>query len=270
METIHLNDYLAVLKRRRKQILRVAASVFGIAVVLAAVLPTVYRSTAKLLIEQEVASDIVPSTVTGYVSQRIRVIQTRVLTSERLAQVAQKLDLYPSELKAGKTELVAERMRRNIVIESESAHVTDPKSGVSGMATVALNVSYESSDPQTAQKVAQELAALFIEENRAVRTQKAQRTTGFLGEEEARLREHIDDLEKQLAAYKEKNRGRLPELMNLNMQRSVRKRTWKKPSGRSIRWKSESCNYSRSWRSSNRTAAIARAVACAKSRHSTW
>jgi polysaccharide biosynthesis transport protein len=216
--TTHLNDYLAILKRRRRQILRVAMSVFAVAVVLALVLPTVYRSTAKLLIEQEIATDLVPSTVTGYLNQRIRVIETRVLTPERLAQVAEKLGLYTQERKAGKTEAVAARMRENIVVESESANVTDPRSGVSGMATVALDLSYDADDPETAQKVAQELATLFIEENRTVRTDKAQRTSGFLGDEEKRLRQHIDVLEAKLAAYKEKNRGRLPELMNLNMQ----------------------------------------------------
>lgn len=216
--TTHLSDYLAILRRRRKQIIRVAAAVFAGAVLLAFVLPPVYRSTAKLLIEQEIASDMVPSTVTGYISQRIRVIETRVLTPENLAKVAQKADLYGRTPAASDPRQVAGRMRENIKIEPVSASVTDPRSGAQSMATVALNVSYDARSAELAQKVAQNLADLFIEENRRLRTAKAQQTSGFLVEEEGRLRQHIAELESKLAAYKTKNQGRLPEVANLNMQ----------------------------------------------------
>ncbi len=216
--TTHLSDYLAILRRRRRQILRVAGAIFAIAVILAVVLPPVYRSTAKLLIEQEVPQDMVPSTVTGYINQRIKVIETRVLTPDNLTKVAEKLDLYPDERKASDKREVANRMRNNIKVETVNANVTDPRSGASLMATVAFNVSYDASSPEMAQKVAQELATLFIEENRALRTAKARGASGFLNEEEERLSKHIAELESKLAAYKSKNQGRLPELMNLNMQ----------------------------------------------------
>jgi polysaccharide biosynthesis transport protein len=219
METAtHLSDYLVVLRRRRAQVLRVAAAVFGLAVLLAILLPTVYRATAKLLIEQEMAPDLVPSTVTGYVNQRIKIIETRVLTPENLAKVAEKAGIFEKERAAGKVREVGARMRDHIKVETVSANVTDPRSGATSTATVALNVSYDASSPDVAQKAAQELGTLFVNENRVVRTAKAQRTSGFLGEEEQRLRQHIDELEAKLAEYKEKNRGQLPELMNLNMQ----------------------------------------------------
>lgn len=217
--TTHLSDYLAVLKRRRRQVVYVAAAVFLLFAVLAMVLPPSYRSTAKLLIEQQqIPPDIVPSTVTGYVNQRLRVIETRVLKPEHLARIAESVGLYPEERAAGDIRAVAGKMRRNIKTEAVSANVTDPRSGASSMATVAYNVSFDARTPQLAQRTAEELAALYIRENQQVRTQKAERASGFLGEEEERLRQHIDELETKLAAYKEKYSGRLPELMNLNMQ----------------------------------------------------
>ena len=216
--TTHLSDYLEVLRRRRRQVLKVAGSVFGVALVLAIVLPPVYRATAKLLIEQEVPQDMVASTVSGYVNQRIKVIETRILTPQNLKKVAEKLDLYPEERKTDDPRAVGNRMRNNIKIETVSANVTDPRSGASSMATVSFNVSYDASSPEMAQRVAQELATLFIEENRTLRTAQAKRASGFLGEEEERLRLHIADLEAKLAQYKSKNQGRLPELMNMNMQ----------------------------------------------------
>lgn len=86
--TTHLSDYLAILRRRRRQVIKVAASVFALAVALALLLPPVYRSTASILIEQEVPSDIVPSTVTGYATQRVKLTEARILTPERLANIA--------------------------------------------------------------------------------------------------------------------------------------------------------------------------------------
>src|SRR5581483_5149796 len=215
----HLSDYLAILRRRRKQIFKVAATVFGVAALLALFLPPVYRAIAKLLIEQqEVPPDLVPSTVTGYMNQRMRVIETRVLTPANLAAIAEKVDLYPKERAAKRDQEIAARMRRDIKIETVSANVTDPRSGAASMAAISFNVSYDARTPETAQQVAAELASLFVNENLAVRTQKAERASGFLNEEEEKLRKHIGELEAKLAAYKEKNSGKLPELMNLNMQ----------------------------------------------------
>lgn len=215
--TTHLSDYLAILRRRRRQIIRVAVGVFVLAVALALVLPTVYRATATLLIEQEMSPELVPSTVTGYLTQRVKVIEARILTPENLAAIAKKRDLYAEEREAG-DRAVAARMRGNIEIEPVSANVTDPRSGRSGTATIAFNVSYDAPTPEMAQAVAQELAQLFIDENRAVRTAAAKGASGFLQEEETRLRKQIDELEAKLADYKAKNQGRLPELMNVNMQ----------------------------------------------------
>ncbi|HEX7043435.1 MAG TPA: Wzz/FepE/Etk N-terminal domain-containing protein [Burkholderiales bacterium] len=213
----HLSDYLAILRRRRGQIVRVALAVLAVAVALALLLPPVYRSTATLLIEQEVSPELVPSTVTGYIVQRVKVIEARILTAEKLAGIARKLDLYAEERDRG-DEYVAGRMRGNIDIQAVSANVTDPSSGRSGMATIAFEVSYDAPEPAVAQAVAQELAESFIAENQALRTAKAKGASGFLHDEEERLRRQIADLEARLAAYKSRNQGRLPELMTLNLQ----------------------------------------------------
>lgn len=215
--TTHLRDYLAVLRRRRRQIVWVALAITALGVAAALLVPPVYRSTATLLVEQQLSTDIVRSTVTGYLVQRLKVIEARVLTPENLAAVAKKHDLFPEERERG-DGYVASRIRENIQVEPVSANVSDPRSGVSGSTTIAFDLSYQAAVPETAQQVAQELATLFIDENRAIRTAKARGASAFLLEEERRLRERVDTLETQLAAYKTKNRGRLPELMNLNMQ----------------------------------------------------
>ena len=63
---------------------------------------------------------------------------------------------------------------------------------------------------------------LFLHENVRNRTQLGESTSGFLSEEEERLGANLAELEAKLAAFKERNTGRLPELMNLNMSQLER------------------------------------------------
>jgi uncharacterized protein involved in exopolysaccharide biosynthesis len=220
----HLSDYLAILRRRKKQVLRTAAAIFMLSVVLAFVIPPVYRSSATILIEQqEVPQDLVQSTVTGYANQRLQIIQQRVLTNASLLQIVQKFNLYPqTEKSVAQDNKIVGKMRQGIKVEPLSANVTDPRSGASMMATISFTLSYDADSPEVAQQVAGELAKLFLNENVRMRTQQAESTTGFLSEEEERLGAHLAELEAKLAAFKERNTGRLPELMNLNMSQLER------------------------------------------------
>ena len=225
--TLHLTDYLSILRRRKKQVIKVAAFVFLVSAILAFVIPPVYRSTATILIEQqEVPRDLVPSTVTGYANQRLQIIQKRVLTDDNLLKIAEKTQLYTEKPKSeSSSKQFITRMRKGIKVETVSANVTDPRSGASMMATIAFTVSYDGDAPAVTQNVADELTNLLLNANIMIRTQQAERTSGFFSEEEGKLRQHLSDLEAQLAAYKKRNTGRLPELMGLNM--SLMERTQK-------------------------------------------
>ncbi len=60
-------DYIAILLRRKGLLFWPAAAIFAVAVVVAFVLPPVYRSSATVLIEQpEIPPDLVQSMVTSY------------------------------------------------------------------------------------------------------------------------------------------------------------------------------------------------------------
>jgi len=177
----------------------------------------VYRSTATILIEQqEVPQDLVRSTVTSYAAERIQTISQRVLTRENLWAIVEKYNLFPQERKIEDSSQILSEMRDNINVEMVTADVLNP-SGRAGKATIAFDLSFESSDPVAAQKVTSELVSLYLHENVRLRTQKAAVTSDFLAEEGNRLRKRIAEMEAKLAAFKEKNVGRMPELMQMNM-----------------------------------------------------
>ena len=214
-----LADYWAILRRRKLHLVIPFVVIIFITLGIAFGLPPVYRSTATILIEQqEVPQNLVASTVTSYAAERIEVISKRVLTRENLWSIVKKFNLYPEERKLKKNHLeILEDMSKDINVQMDNADVINPSNGVNARATIAFDLSYDSKDPVAARNVVSELVSLFLHENVKLRTEKAAISTSFLVEEANRLNKHITETEAKLAKFKEKNVGRLPELMQLNM-----------------------------------------------------
>ncbi len=214
-----LGDYLAVLKRRKKQLVIPAVVIFVISVLLAIGLPAVYQSKATILIEQQqIPIDLVRSTVTSYAGERIQVISQKVMTTENLSKIINQYDLYRDARKTTSMTILVEEMRKEINLEMISADVIDPRSGRSKTATIAFTLSFNSKSPRTSQKVTNELVSLFLGANLERRAKSAIETTGFLTAEAKKLEETVSKLEADLATFKENNVNNLPELQQLNIQ----------------------------------------------------
>ncbi len=219
-----LSDYLAVIRRRKKQIIIPALIILLISIGLAFGLPPEYKSEATILIEQqEIPSDLVRSTVTSYAGERIQIISQRVMTTENLRKIIEKYDLYRDKRKQEPITTIVDEMREKIGLEMISADVVDPRSGRPTTATIAFKLSFADNDPRKAQKVANELVSLYLNENLKRRTESAVNTSSFLAEEADKLKQEVADLESQLAAFKERNINNLPEMQSLNLQLMERK-----------------------------------------------
>ena len=218
-----LGDYLGILRRRRGLIGLVFAVLFVIAAVVARALPPVYRSTATILIkEQEIPQEFVRSTVTSFADERIQVISQQVMTRSTLLDLVDKYGLYGNARQKETSEEILDRMRRDIKLTPISAEVTDRRSGSPVKSTIAFSLSYDSEVAANAQKIANELTTLYLNENVKNRQQKAAETTLFLDEELARVTEHISDSEQKLSAFKARNQGRTPDLSLSNQVSSER------------------------------------------------
>ncbi len=217
-DTVELSDYIAIFRRRKMHFFIPLVLVSLVSVGLAFGLPPVFQSTATILVEQqEIPQELVRSTVNSYATERIQLIRKRVLTRDTLWGIINEFDLYADKKeKLHKSELISE-VRRNIKVNMVSADVVDQR-GRKGKATIAFELSFQSNDPVAAQAVAKRLATLFLDENIRLRTKKAEVTSSFLAEEGSRLSREIETLEERLAAFKERNMGRLPEQMQLNMR----------------------------------------------------
>ena len=221
-----LQDYLISIRKRKTGILVIAATVMLIAAAVAFLLPPNYKSSATILIEQqEIPQELVMSTVTSYAAERIQMIQARVMSRANLLEIVDKFNLYAAERKYKTTEEILEEVSDNISLNVISADVVDPRTGRPSTATIAFSLSFEGENPTTVQRVANELASLYLNENLKNRTQKAEDTSDFFQQEITRLSTLINDLEHKLADFKQKNADMLPELQQLNLQILQRKET---------------------------------------------
>ncbi|MCF6211127.1 MAG: lipopolysaccharide biosynthesis protein [Gammaproteobacteria bacterium] len=214
-----LKDYIAIILRQKFWVLTVIFIVFSASTITAYLLPSIYRSTATILIEQqEIPQELVPTTITTFADQRVEIISRRVMTRSNLSDIINKFSLYEEEKKTLLVEALIEKMRSNISLNMVSIDMIDPRSGRSTQATIAFTLSFTSKSPLLAQKVTDELASLYLSENLKSRTRLAVETAGFLTDEAERISRQMTIQEQQLAEFKERNSGRLPELFQMNQQ----------------------------------------------------
>ena len=195
-----------------------ATTLFILGVIVAFLLPAVYKSTATILIEeQEIPPDIVRSAITSYADQRIETIKQQVMTRSTLWKIIEQYGLYSRLRQNSPTEEVLERFTKDIQVDVINVKVIDKRTQIPTQATIAFTLAYEGESPEITQKVANELTSLFLGENLKTRERHAQETTAFLRKESEHLAQRIGELELQLATMKQKADGALPELTSLNM-----------------------------------------------------
>ncbi len=216
--SLTLDDYSAILRRRRWSFLVPAIVVLAASVAVAFGLPSVYRSKATILVEQQdIPAELVQSTVTSYAGERIELVSQRVMTTENLGRIIEQHDLYPELRAAFDLPTAVAQMRTDTTREMITAQFSDPRSGRPTSTTIAFAVSFESPSPVLAQKVTEDIASLYLEENLRGRTRTAQESTNFLEQESRKLGAEIEELEERISRFKEKYGDRLPEVMSLNL-----------------------------------------------------
>src|SRR5512134_2015144 len=88
-------DIGALVKRRKWHVILPAVLLFPLVVAVAFLLPSIYRSEAMILVERpNVPPELVSTTVTTTLMERVYTIQRRFLATENLKDFALSHDLY--------------------------------------------------------------------------------------------------------------------------------------------------------------------------------
>jgi polysaccharide chain length determinant protein (PEP-CTERM system associated) len=208
-KSYNMTDYLEILRRRIWFIVVPFIVVLLGVSIYVIFAPREYKaSTLVLVTPQRVPEAFVPSTVTARIEERLQTIAQEVMSRTRLEQVINEMRLYEKERKRMPAEEVVALMQKNIKLELPTKR--DEKG--------YFNISYMGSDPQLVTSVANRLASLFIEENLKVREQQAMGTTEFLSTELTSVKATLDAQESQIAQYKKRFMGELPEQRDTNLK----------------------------------------------------
>ncbi|MCZ2105596.1 MAG: Wzz/FepE/Etk N-terminal domain-containing protein [Comamonadaceae bacterium] len=211
-----LRDYIAIIKRRALLIASTFIGVAAVAIAVALLVPPVYQSTGTIMVEsQQIPTDLVQATVTSYADERIQVIRQRVMTRDNLMRIIEKYGLFKDRPITFTPSEQIDEMRDLIGVQIVNANVQPGQRGSS--ATIAFKVSFDDRRPDVAQRVANELVTLFLNENVKVRTERATQTTEFLTQEANKIKAELDKIEAQIATYKERNATALPQNAAMSM-----------------------------------------------------
>jgi uncharacterized protein involved in exopolysaccharide biosynthesis len=206
-----LRYYLGIVRRRYPYFLLAFLLVFLSALVAAVSIRPIFRSEAKILVEsQQIPSELVKSTVTGFADERIAVTRQRITSRDALIEIADKYELFAERRNDLSSSDLVELIRERILILPFDLALTGRRAR-EGLTTVAFTVGFEYERPEVAAKVANELVTLILNEDIRNRTNKASETTQFLERESNRLRLELGKLDEVLSQFKKDNYDALPE-----------------------------------------------------------
>jgi succinoglycan biosynthesis transport protein ExoP len=217
--TMTMDDYFRIVKRRKWSLILPAVFIFSTAAIVALALPSIYKSTATILIEeQDIPVDYVKASVTSYAEERLQSIQQRITSSSRLLDMINKFNLYPELKERWTSEKIVSKMRDDIILEPISSDVIDRRTGRPSEVTIAFTLSYEGKSPQVVHRIANTLATMFLEENLRVREKQVTETSDFLEQEMRRVKAVLTELDAKMAVFKKAHINELPDLLQVNMQ----------------------------------------------------
>jgi polysaccharide chain length determinant protein (PEP-CTERM system associated) len=173
-------------------------------------MPDRYKAATTILVDpQKVSEKYVSPTVSSDPGQRLNTITQQVLSTTRLQQIIDDMQLYPELRGSISREELIDLMRKDITI-------TVKQGSASGLS--AFTIEYEGRQRQQVAQVANQLAASFIEWNVRSREQQAQDTTEFLDAQLKEAKQNLEAQEARLSAFKMRHLGEMPEQQPANMQ----------------------------------------------------
>ncbi|MGO9022483.1 MAG: hypothetical protein ACLQVJ_29450 [Syntrophobacteraceae bacterium] len=206
-----------IFRRRIGWFLLPLISLLLLTAIISVVLPNIYKSTATVLIlNQQIPSALVPSTVTTFAQERIQSITQEVTSRSKILKLVEKYDLLPDKTKKLTTEALVDEIRKRISFQTINAEVNKEN------LTIAFSLSYEDEDPRKAQAVTNEIVSFYLEKNLESRQKVARGTTEFLAEQLKQEKMRVDELQTSLAAFEKEHLEELPAYSSLNMQKLER------------------------------------------------
>ena len=215
--TDNTDDPLALVKNSvqvlKKQWQHVTLGVIFLAIagiVAVSKIPDVYRATTTILVDpQKIPERYVSSTVTSDPNAHLNTLTQQVLSASRIQEIVDQENLYPAMRRKMSREELLDYIRAKIKIELKQGS----EQGLS-----SFSISYDDEDRWLVAKVANQLAASFIDWNLRSRQQQALVTTQFLSSELDQAQKSLEEQEAALQAFRLQHAGATPDQLDGNLQ----------------------------------------------------
>ncbi|MEM7269364.1 MAG: Wzz/FepE/Etk N-terminal domain-containing protein [Pseudomonadota bacterium] len=172
------------------------------------ILPPVFESEAKILVEsQQIPDALARSTITASAAERLQLINQRLMTRDNLVKVIDDLELFTDRIDLNVTQKIALLRKaarlKGIPLDGRRQNRRD--------ATIsAFTITVRFNDPKKASDIANEFVTKALDQNLRSRTERATSTLDFFANEEKRLAEALTNIEIEITNFKNENEQSLP------------------------------------------------------------
>jgi succinoglycan biosynthesis transport protein ExoP len=203
-----VREYWAMIRRHRWWIFLGTVACTLAAFTVIAYLPNYYTATTTILVDpQRIPERYVSPVVSGDPSARLNTLSQEVLSTSRLQEVIDQLDLYEEMRGKATHEDIISRMRKDITIEVKQ-----------GPGLGAFTISYQGRNRDLVAKVVNLMAGNFIKWNLQSRETQTEGTTEFIGDQLQQAKRSLEEQEKKLSEFKLRHVGEMPEQQQANLQ----------------------------------------------------
>ncbi len=176
---------------------------------------SLYETSAKVLIEsQQIPDDLARSTVNLTTSERLQLIEQRLMARDNLVGMIEKLGLF-----ADAPDMPITKKVDALRLATHFNSITAPTQTYGNAVNVfAFTVTVQLGDREQAAAVANEFVDSAIEQNLSVRSQRVKETLAYFEQEDKRVGQAIAELEVKIAHFKRDNPEALPESLEFRRE----------------------------------------------------
>lgn len=209
-----MTDYAAIFRRHKRMLIMMAILGPIVGYVLCLILPKQYTSQTTILVEQPaVPASYVTDISSGDLKQRLTTLQEQILSRSQLEGIISRLNLFAKERSQQVSmETLVDRLRKKITVTPVKPMAESNSSQLPGFI-----IKVTDRDPALAQKMCNEVASVFMQENQRVKHEQATGTTVFLTKQLQDAKTRLDDQDSKLAAFKSRYAGALPDEQQANL-----------------------------------------------------
>jgi uncharacterized protein involved in exopolysaccharide biosynthesis len=210
---LDFEDYIDILRRNFGWLIGPVFAGLVISIVVAYSMEDTYISQALIrIVPQQISPELVKNYSAQDIADRINSMAQSVESRNALTNLINSYGLYAKELKSEPLEDVIAKMKSAIGV-----YPVPGVTNIAGASLPAMQVAFKYRDRNVAQKVCQDLVSRFMNASSQDSLEGQMSTKAFLDDEFEQAKKDLDQSQQQLAEFRSKNFGRLPDDVQMNI-----------------------------------------------------